>query len=128
VATRTQQEESDPRWLAFAGIYLMIAGALNVIWGITALVKKEHFADDGLLFSSLQFWGWIGILIGAVQAVVGFLVYQRRLVAQLIAMLIAMIALLFNFTTVGAYPVWSCIAIVANALVLWAVTAHGMDG
>ena len=33
-----------------------------------------------------------------------------------------------NFTTVGAYPVWSCIAIVANALVLWAVTAHGMDG
>ncbi len=127
MAARTQQS-SDTRWLAFAGIYLMIAGALNVIWGITALVKKEYFADDGLLFSSLQFWGWIGILIGAVQVVIGLLTYQRRLVAQLFAMLIAMCALLFNFTTVGAYPVWSCIAIVANALVLWAVTAHGTDG
>jgi hypothetical protein len=30
----------------------------------------------------------------------------------------------FNFTTVGAYPVWSCIAIAGNALVLWAVTVH----
>jgi hypothetical protein len=127
MASRTEQS-SDARWLTFAGVYLMIAGALNVIWGITALVKKEYFADDGLLFSSLQFWGWIGILLGAVQIVVGAFTYLRRMAAQLIAMVIAMCALLFNFTTVGAYPVWSCIAIVANALVLWAVTAHGMDG
>lgn len=126
MATRTQRT-SDARWLAFAGVYLMIAGALNAIWGTTALVNKEYFVEDGLLFSSLQFWGWIGILIGAVQIVVGAFTYMRRLAAQLIAMVLAMCGLLFSFTTVGAYPVWSCIAIVCNGLVLWAVTAHGMD-
>ncbi|HEX6023577.1 MAG TPA: hypothetical protein VFZ00_16415 [Solirubrobacter sp.] len=127
MASRTQQT-SDARWLAFAGVYLMIAGGLNVIWGTTALVNKEYFAEDGLLFSSLQFWGWIGILIGAIQIVVGAFTYMRRMVAQLIAMVLAMCGLLFSFTTVGAYPIWSCIALVCNALVLWAVTAHGMDG
>ena len=127
MTTRSQQS-SDARWLTFAGVYLMIAGALNLIWGITALANKEYFHEEGLVFSSLQFWGWISILIAAVQIVVGAFTYLRRMVAQLIAMLIAMCGLLFNFTTVGAYPVWSCVAIVANALVLWAVTAHGMDG
>jgi hypothetical protein len=127
MTTRTQQS-TDTRWLTFAGVYLMVAGALNLIWGITALVKKEYFADEGLVFSSLQFWGWIGILIGAVQVVVGVYTYLRRMVAQLIAMVLAMCAILFNFTTVGAYPVWSCIAIVCNGLVLWAVTAHNTDG
>ena len=40
------------------------------------------------------------------------------------AVLISMCAMFVNFTTVGAYPVWSIIAIVCNALVLWAVTVH----
>jgi hypothetical protein len=31
----------DERWLAFAGAFLMMAGALNLIWGITALTKDD---------------------------------------------------------------------------------------
>ena len=62
-----RQQSSDARWLTFAGVYLMIAGALNLIWGITALAKKDYFHEEGLVFSSLQFWGWIAILIAAVQ-------------------------------------------------------------
>ena len=30
-----------------------------------------------------------------------------------------------NFVSIGAYPLWSCIGLVCNALVLWAVTVHG---
>ena len=40
-------------WVAFAGSYMGIAGALNLIWGITALSKKDYFVDGGLVFSSL---------------------------------------------------------------------------
>jgi hypothetical protein len=43
----------------------------------------------------------------------------------LLAMLVAVCGLLANFLMFGAYPAWSGIAIVCNALVLWAVTAHG---
>ena len=36
-----------------------------------------------------------------------------------------MCGMLINFISIGAYPVWSCIGLVGNALVLWAVTVHG---
>ncbi len=134
MATKTQrapdraEQASSVRWLAFAGAYLMMAGALNLIWGIAALSKKSYFAEEGLVWSSLQTWGWVAIVIGGVQLATGVMTYLRRMAAQIIAMLLAMCGLLFSFTTVGAYPVWSIVAIVCNALVLWAVTAHGMDG
>jgi hypothetical protein len=127
-APQSVEQSSSARWLAFAGAYLMMAGGANLIWGITALAKKEYFAEEALLWSSLQTWGWVAIIIGAIQLATGVMTYLRRMVAQLIAMLLAMCGLLFSFTTVGAYPIWSCVAIVCNALVLWAVTAHGMDG
>jgi len=119
-----REHSIDVRWLAFAGAFLMMAGALNLIWGITALTKDDYFAEDGLVFSTLNTWGWIAILIAALQIGCGAAVYARRFGATLLAVLISMCAILFNFTTVGAYPIWSCIAIAGNALVLWAVTVH----
>jgi hypothetical protein len=40
------------------------------------------------------------------------------------AIVLAMVGVLLNFISVGAYPIWSSIAMVCNALVLWAVTVH----
>ena len=38
---------------------------------------------------------------------------------------IAFAGLFVNFLSIGAYPVWSILALVANGLVLWAVTVYG---
>ena len=43
---------------------------------------------------------------------------------MLMAIVVAMTGIFFNFLSIGAYPVWSTIAIVGSALVLWAVTVH----
>jgi len=123
-ASDARERSIDARWLAFAGVYLMIGGVLNLIWGVTALTKDDYFVEDGLVWSTLNTWGWIAILIAVVRIATGALVYARRFGATLVALLISMCAMVVNFTTVGAYPVWSCIAIVCNALVLWAVTVH----
>jgi hypothetical protein len=130
MATRTQRPPEsteasiDARWLAFAGVYLMLAGGANLLWGIAALANKEYFSEDGLVWSSLATWGWVALVIGAVQFATGVLTYIRKPVAMIVALLLAMCGILFNFTTVGAYPLWSTVAIVCNALVLWAVTVH----
>jgi hypothetical protein len=114
-------------WVAFAGSYMGIAGALNLIWGITALSKKDYFVADGLVFSSLTFWGWIAVLIAAVQIVAGGLLFARKLGGVIMAIVISMCGILVNFLSIGAYPVWSIVAMVCNGLVLWAVTVHGND-
>jgi hypothetical protein len=109
----------------FAATYLGLAGAANLIWGVTALAKKEHFIEGGLVFSNLETWGWISLAVAGVQLVTALLLGLRWFGGTVIAIIVALCALLANFVMFGAYPAWSAIAIACNALVLWAVTAHG---
>ena len=76
---------------------------------------------------SLSTWGWIAIIIAAVQIIAGGLLFARKIGGVLMAIVLAMCGIFVNFLSIGAYPVWSIIAIVCSALVLWAVTVHGDD-
>ena len=111
-------------WVAFAGTYLAIAGMFNLIWGITALSNKSYFVEGGLVWSSLSTWGWIAIVVAAVQIIAGGLLFARKVGGVIMAVVLAMCGILLNFLSIGAYPVWSVVAMVCNALVLWAVTVH----
>jgi hypothetical protein len=130
MATQTRRTASAPPrskasgWLAFASIYLIVAGALNLIWGITALSKKDFFAEDGLVWSNLQVWGWIALAIAAVQIITAFLIRSGRSGGMILGILVGMTGALVNFLSIGAYPVWSGTAMVCSLLVLWAVTVH----
>ena len=67
------------------------------------------------------------MLIAAVQIVAGGLLFARKLGGVIMAIVISMCGILVNFLSIGAYPVWSIVAMVCNGLVLWAVTVHGND-
>jgi hypothetical protein len=112
-------------WVAFAGSYLMLSGLLNLVWGITALSKKSYFVEGGLVWSNLSTWGWIAVIIAAVQILAGALLFARKIGGVLMAIVLAMSGIFINFLSIGAYPIWSIVAIVCSALVLWAVTVHG---
>lgn len=124
MATGTTHHARGSGWLTFAGIYLGIAGVLNLIWGITALSKKSYFVEDGLVWSSLQTWGWIAVLIAVAQIVGGIAIYMRLTGGMIFGIVLAMCGILVNFGSIGAYPVWSLVAMVCSGLVLWAVTVH----
>ena len=120
---------SSPRaragWIAFAGVYLLVAGTMNAIWGLAALTDREVLVEGKLAWSSLTTWGWVSFGVAAVQVAAGALVLARRVVGRVLAVLIALAGLFVNFLSIGAYPLWSILALVANGLVLWAVTVYG---
>jgi hypothetical protein len=120
-----QSRGNGSGWIAFAGAYLIVAGIMNLIWGIVALSNKSAFHESGLVWSSLNTWGWIAVITGGVQILAGFMVMSRRFAGQWLAGVLAVVGIFVSFFSMGAYPVWSVIALVANGLVLWAVTAHG---
>jgi hypothetical protein len=123
-AVRDAERAGTSGWIKFAGIYLIIAGGLNLIWGISALAKKEHFVEGGLLFSNLQTWGWIALIVGAIQVLTAVLILMHNAIGMLMAIVVSMCAIFANFLMFGGYPGWSAIALVCNGLVLWAVTVH----
>jgi len=118
-------ESSGPGWVAFASAYLAIAGGMHVIWGIVALSNKSAFHEDGLVWSKLDTWGWIAIVLGALQMVAALMIFARRFAGQWLGGVLAIAGVFLSFLAAGAYPIWSVMALVANGLVLWAVTTHG---
>jgi hypothetical protein len=124
-SVRPVTDESGSGWIAFAGAYLLVAGGMNVIWGIVALANKSAFHEDGLVWSSLNTWGWVSVIVGALQIVASLMVFSRAYAGQWLAGGLAVLGIFVCFFSAGAYPMWSILALVANGLVLWAVTAHG---
>ena len=112
-------------WVAFAGAYLAVAGGMDLIWGIVALSNKSAFHEDGLVWSTLDTWGWIAIVVGTLQIVAGLMIFARRFAGQWLGGVLAVFGVFLCFFSAGAYPIWSAMVLVANGLVLWAVTAHG---
>jgi hypothetical protein len=93
----------------FVGILLMVAGIVNIVFGIAA-VANSHFyvGDTHYLFSGLRTWGWIVIILGiaevtAAVSLFGSGTYGR--VAGLVAAFIGAIGALMN--TGGTHPWWS---------------------
>lgn len=124
MTTDRQQRASSGGWAVFVGVYLLIAGVLNIIWGIAALQDKSYFVSGGLLWSELNTWGWVSIVLGAIQMLGAGLVMSRNAAGAAVAGFLAFCGLMLNFLSIGAYPVWSAIMLIIDALIIWAVTIH----
>jgi hypothetical protein len=111
--------------VAFAGVYLLVAGGMNVVWGLVAFTDREVFVERDLVWATLTTWGWLQVAVGAVQLVGGTLVLARTIVGRVVAAVMALAALFANFLALGGYPAWTILAIVSNGHDLWAVTVHG---
>lgn len=120
----TTSSSRIPSGWAFAAVVIVVAGSLNVIWGLAALSDKEYFRESELLFSALQTWGWIYIVVGAIQLAIAGLIFKGHPLGAGLGMLGAFFAILVNFVSIGAYPVWSCILITINFIVLFQLATN----
>ena len=86
---------------------------------VLSQIKQGIPATFSLTIGASIIWLAFGILVGVISAVTA-----GRLSDRLITIL-ALVGIFVSFFSAGAYPIWSIIALAANGLVLWAVTAHG---
>jgi hypothetical protein len=111
-------------WVTFMGVLILIAGFFNLIWGITALAKKEYFLEGALVYENLTFWGWVWIIVGAAQLLTAFLVFGRYPMGLFLAILGASFSALNAFFSIGAYPAWAITVMVVDGVILFTLAAH----
>lgn len=116
-------------WIYFAGFMMFIAGIFQMIAGLTALLDKTYYAvgEKSLVVFNFATWGWIHLLLGLVVLLAGMAVLSGHFWGRVVAVFLAMFAIVVNFAFVAAYPIWSIIAIVVNALIIYALTVHGSE-
>ena len=116
-------------WIAFAGVMMIIAGAVNLFYGIIAAVNDEWvvFTNRANVYLDVSEWGWVHIILGAIVLLSGIGVFSGNILARTVGVIVASISLIANFFFLPVYPLWSLIVITIDVLVIWALTAHGRE-
>ncbi len=108
----------------FAAILLLIAGTLNVIYGIAAISDAHFFTEAGnhYVFSSLNTWGWIIVLLGVLELTGGFSLLSGNTYGRVIGIVAASLGAIGSLLSVsGAYPFWSL-----GIFALCVIVIHGL--
>ena len=109
--------------MVFVAILLLIAGSLNIIYGIAA-ISGAHFYDDSTryVFSSLNTWGWITLILGVIQLTAAFSLFGGGAYGRVMGIAAATIGAIGALLSVGgAFPFWS---LGVFAICLWVI--HGL--
>ena len=97
----------------FVAALLLIAGTLNIIYGIGAVSNAHFFDNTQYVFSSLHTWGWITIIIGIIQLTAGFSLIGGGGYGRIIGIIAASIGALESLLSIGGTHPWWSLAIFA---------------
>ena len=107
----------------FVGILLMIAGILNIVYGIAAVGNAKFFVEDTqFVFSSLHTWGWITIILGIIELSAAFSLFAGGIYGRLIGIVAASLGAIGALLDVGGAHPWWALGIFAICL----VCIHGL--
>jgi hypothetical protein len=126
--TRVREDEAGAGWVMFAGIMLMIAGVLNVIYGIAAIDNSKffvHTTETQYIISSLNTWGWITLILGALQIVAAFSIWAGGEFGRWFGIVVAGVSAIGALLDIPAYPLWSLAVFAIDILIIYGLAAYG---
>ena len=110
----------------FASVLLLVLGCFNLIDGIAAVARSHVFiANAHFVFSDLRFWGWITLILGAVQLVAAVGVLAGSQLARWFAVAVVGLNAIDQMFFIPAYPFWSLTIIAVDVVALWGLCVYG---
>ena len=113
----------------FVAILLLIAGTLNVIYGIAAISNAHFYAGNtAYVFSSLHTWGWITVILGAIEIIAGFSLLSGNAFGRIFGIFAASLGAIGALLSVGgAYPFWSLGIFALCVICIHGLVVYGED-
>jgi hypothetical protein len=116
-------------WIAFAGIILVIVGAIDVIWGLLAIIEDEYVkaTPEGLAIVDVTAWGWLTLIWGCILVLAGFGLFSGAGWARWFAIIgasigaVGQMAYMANYPQ--AYPLWNITVLALQIIVIYALVA-----
>jgi hypothetical protein len=113
-------------WLLFAGIMVLVAGTLNVIWGIAAIDGANFFVEDQrYIFEDLNTMGWCILIIGVIQLIAAFSIWAGGEFGRWIGIIGASLSAIGALLSIPGFPLWSVCVFGLNILILYGLAAYG---
>jgi hypothetical protein len=113
----------------FAATLLLLAGTLNIVYGIGALGNANIFHNgQRFVFTNLNTMGWVLIVLGIIQFVGGFSLIRGNIYGRVIGIVgagLGAIAALFSIS--GPNPWWSLAVFFLCIYVIHGIFIYGED-
>jgi hypothetical protein len=107
----------------FAGVLLMVIGTLDIIYGIAAISESKFFVNDTkFVFSDLNTWGWITLILGVISVTAAFSLFVGGLYGRIIAIFAASLVAIGALLDVGGEHPWWSLGVFAVCIVV----LHGL--
>ena len=112
-------------WVTFGAIIAGVIGLFNVLSGIAAIAEDDQTeALNEVLFGvDITAWGWFWLILGALQLVTAWLIYQRSVVGQTLGLIWAFIIASLSVFMIFVAPIWALVVMGLSVAVIWALTA-----
>ena len=112
--------------LIFASILLMVLGVFNLLDGIAAVARSHVFiANAHYVVGDLRAWGWVALILGALQVLAGVGVLSGNQFARWFGVAVVGLNAFAQFFFIPAYPFWSLTIIAVDMVALWALCVYG---
>ena len=116
-------------WVTFAAVIAGIVGVFNLLTGIAAIAEDDQTeALHEVLFGiNITAWGWFWVIIGVLQIITAWLIYQRSVVGQTLGLIWAFIVAALSVFMIFVAPIWALIVMALSVTIIWALTAFPED-
>ena len=123
---RTYAEGRGYGLVLFAGVLLLVVGFWYLIYGIAAIAQSHVFvANAHYVFGDLRTWGWITLIISALQILAGIGVMTGNQAARWAGIILVGLNLINQMFFIPAYPFWSLTIIAMDIVALYGLCAYG---
>jgi hypothetical protein len=114
--------------VVFVAILLLIAGTLNIIYGIEAVNNAHFFDGTQYAFSTLHTWGWVAIIVGIIQLTGGFSLFGGGGYGRFIGIFAATVGAIESLFEIGGnHPWWALGIFVLCVWVLYGLITFNED-
>ena len=112
--------------IVFAVVLLVTVGCFNLIDGIAAVANSHIFtAHATYVIGNLRAWGWIILILGALQILAALGILAGNQLARWFAVALVGLNALGQMFFLPAYPFWSLMIIAVDVVVLWGLCTYG---
>jgi hypothetical protein len=121
-----EETASGYGWMIFSGVLLMLLGTINFVEGLAAISNAHFFVGNArYVIGDLNTWGWVALIVGVVQWLVGAGVFAKMQFARWAGVAIFSINAVTALLTMPAYPFWSLCIFALDILGMYGLIAHG---
>jgi hypothetical protein len=115
--------------VVFAGLLLLMAGMVNILYGIGALDDANLFVGDTrLIFDDLNTLGWVLIVLGVIQLAGGFSLLAGNAFGRFLGIFAGTLGAIGALLSVGgAHPWWSLGVFFLCVYVVHGIIVYGED-